>query len=233
MTRPRRVGWRRIIGGRGVPAALGPASSRSLLPPVGRSLPLEQHLPSPPGEPGARAARGSQRLRLCRLEPRTTRPRGGDASPRARVRSVGLSSPHPSPVSRGAAYPHPTRFLGDPAESSRPSQTPSGAAPRPRELKVDPEQKSGPQAWAVVGIHFEPRGWLRVAPEAINPLRILFCLFVAYCRESFPLLPSVLTATFRHFNDHEIKDMEKCQFHTRSSTTPRRAHVPDLKVISH
>lgn len=44
MTRRRRVGWRRIIGGRGGPVALGPASSRSLRPPAGRALPPEQHL---------------------------------------------------------------------------------------------------------------------------------------------------------------------------------------------
>lgn len=158
-----------------------PRRARSRLPalpaPARRPRPPSGAAPSSrPGEPGA-GSEWSRRSRRSCLEPRAAWLQGGDASPGARVRSAGLSSsypPHPFPISRRAAYPHPTQFLGDPAESSRLSQTPPGATPRPRGLKGDPEQKSSPQAWAVVGIHFEPEGWLRVAPDRINPLRFYF-----------------------------------------------------------
>lgn len=179
MTRRGPVGGRRITGGRGVPALWVPPSRAAR--------------PRPPAAPSLRRGTfgraqvsrglGPQRVAAPSAErarsPPDLPPRGLRKGwcPGEKRRALSPNCLHPFPVSRRARTHTPRRFLGDPAASGRLSQTPPGATQRLRRLKVDPEQKSGRRARAVLGIDFEPGSGLGVASEARNPLRIYFaCL---------------------------------------------------------
>lgn len=214
MTRPGRVGGRRIIAGRSGPGAPGPASPRSSCrPPAAPSL-GEPHLgPQPPGKQGARAIGG-----LAETPGRPSWP--GPPAPPKPCRGAPVKSCWPGEDRRAARGARVESQLPDLALAP-------GAGPRDWKLIRSRRPQLG-QCQAF----FDPRSLAprRVASVWPNPLRADWLNCDLLHRDRGAALPSVLRlAPRRHLSDLRSRPLETCRGqHGRPSGSPYPQ--PDLEV---